>query len=106
MAGVHESTVSRVTSNKYVQTPIGTYPLKFFFSNQLATTEGSSVSSEHVKAEIKELINKENPEKPLSDQAISTSLKKEGIIVARRTVQKYREELGILSSRQRKILDR
>ncbi len=106
MAGVHESTVSRVTSNKYVQTPIGTYPLKFFFSNQLATTEGNSVSSEHVKAEIKELINKENPEKPLSDQAISASLKQKGIIVARRTVQKYREELGILSSRQRKILDR
>ena len=106
MAGVHESTVSRVTSNKYVQTPIGTYPLKFFFSNQLATTEGNSVSSEHVKAEIKELINKENSEKPLSDQTISTSLKKEGIIVARRTVQKYREELGILSSRQRKILNR
>ncbi len=106
MAGVHESTVSRVTSNKYIQTPIGTYPLKFFFSNQLATTEGNSVSSEHVKAEIKELINKENPEKPLSDQAISASLKQKGIIVARRTVQKYREELGILSSRQRKILDR
>lgn len=106
MAGVHESTVSRVTSSKYVQTPIGTYPLKYFFSNQLATTQGDSVSSEHVKAEIKELISKENPKKPLSDQAISTSLKKEGIVVARRTVQKYREELGILSSRQRKNLDR
>ncbi|MCY4402127.1 MAG: RNA polymerase factor sigma-54 [Candidatus Poribacteria bacterium] len=106
MAGVHESTVSRVTSSKYVQTPIGTYPLKFFFSNQLATTHGDSVSSEHVKAEIKELISKENHKKPLSDQAISTSLKKEGIVIARRTVQKYREELGILSSRQRKNLDR
>ncbi len=102
MAGVHESTVSRVTSKKYVQTPIGTYPLKFFFSNQLATTEGSSVSSEQVKAEIHEMIRKENRAKPLSDQAVSLALKKRGIVVARRTVQKYREELGILSSRQRK----
>ena len=102
MAGVHESTVSRVTSNKYVQTPIGTYPLKFFFSNRLATTEGSSVSSEQVKAEIQEMIRKENTAKPLSDQAVSLALKKRGIVVARRTVQKYREELGILSSRQRK----
>ena len=105
ITGVHESTVSRVTSNKYVQTPIGTYPLKFFFSNQLATTQGKSVSSKQVKAEIKELVNKENLEKPLSDQAISAALKKQGIIVARRTVQKYREELGILSSRQRKNLE-
>ena len=104
MAGVHESTVSRVTSNKYVQTPIGTYSLKFFFSNQLATTQGKSVSSEHVKAEIKDLISKENAEKPLSDQAVSISLKEKGIVIARRTVQKYREELGILSSRQRKNL--
>ncbi len=102
MAGVHESTVSRVTSNKYVQTPIGTYPLKFFFSNQLATTQGDSVSAEQVKAALKDVINKENPAKPLSDQAVSVSLKNRGIVVARRTVQKYREELGILSSCQRK----
>lgn len=102
MAGIHESTVSRVTSNKYVQTPLGTYPLKFFFSNQLATTQGDSVSPEQVKAALKDVINKENPAKPLSDQAISASLKKRGMVVARRTVQKYREELGIRSSRQRK----
>lgn len=102
MAEVHESTVSRVTSNKYVQTPIGTYPLKFFFSNQLPTTQGNSVSDKHVKAEIRNIINKENPAKPLSDESISAALKEKGIIVARRTVQKYREELGILSSRQRK----
>ena len=102
MAGVHESTVSRVTSNKYVETPIGTYPLKFFFRNQLATTHGSSVSPEHVKAAIKELIKNEDTTKPLSDQTISNMLKKQGMVVARRTVQKYREELGILSSRQRK----
>ena len=102
MAGVHESTVSRVTSSKYVQTPQGTYPLKFFFSNQLATTHGVSVSAKQVKAVIRELISKEDSIKPLSDQAISNSLKEHGIKVARRTVQKYREELGILASRQRK----
>lgn len=102
MTGVHESTVSRVTSNKYVQTPNGTYPLKFFFSNQIATTEGNSVSTEHVKSEIREMVRKEDPAKPLSDQTMSSLLKERGIIVARRTVQKYREELGILSSRQRK----
>lgn len=102
MAGVHESTVSRVTSSKYVQTPQGTYPLKFFFSNQLTTTHGESVSAKQVKAVIRELISKEDSSKPLSDQAISNSLKDQGIKVARRTVQKYREELGILASRQRK----
>ena len=102
MAGVHESTVSRVTSSKYVETPQGTYPLKFFFSNQLATTHGKSVSAKQVKAIIQELISKEDSAKPLSDQAISDSLKEQGIKVARRTVQKYREELGILASRQRK----
>ena len=102
MAGVHESTVSRVTSNKYVETSIGTYPLKFFFSNKLETTHGNSVSAKHVKAAIMDLISKEDPAKPLSDQAISATLKEKGIVVARRTVQKYREELGILSSRQRK----
>ncbi|MCG9127297.1 RNA polymerase factor sigma-54 [Candidatus Poribacteria bacterium] len=102
MADVHESTVSRVTNNKYVQTSFGTYPLKFFFSNQLATTRGKSVSAKQVKAEIREMINNENQAKPLSDQGVSAALKEKGIIVARRTVQKYREEMGILSSRQRK----
>ena len=102
MAGVHESTVSRVTSSKNVQTPQGTYPLKFFFSNQLATTHGESVSTRQAKADIRDLINKEDASKPLSDQAISDLLKDKGIKVARRTVQKYREELGILASRQRK----
>ncbi len=106
MAGVHESTVSRVTSNKYVETPIGTYPLKFFFRNQLATTQGSSVSPEHVKGAIKGLISNEDTGKPLSDQTISNMLKKQGMVVARRTVQKYREELGILSSRQRKSIEK
>lgn len=105
MAGVHESTVSRVTSNKYVETPIGTFPLKYFFRNQLATTQGTSVSPEHVKAAIKGLISNEDTAKPLSDQTVSSMLKKQGMVVARRTVQKYREELGIQSSRQRKNIE-
>ena len=102
MAGVHESTVSRVTSSKNVQTPQGTYPLKFFFSNQVATTHGESVSATQAKAVIRELVRKEDSSKPLSDQAISDLLKDKGIKVARRTVQKYREELGIPASRYRK----
>ncbi len=102
MAEVHESTVSRVTSNKYVQTPHGIFPLKFFFSNRLDTTHGDTVSTARVKSVIKEIIGSENPAKPLSDEAVSVSLKDRGFVVARRTVQKYRDELGILSSQQRK----
>ena len=99
--GVHESTVSRVTSNKYVQTPHGMYPLRFFFSNELATTQGEAVSAKQVKNLIQEMVNTEAPTKPLSDQAISNALKAEGVILARRTVQKYRDELGIPTSRER-----
>ena len=99
--GIHESTVSRVTSNKYVQTPHGMYPLRFFFSNELATTQGDAVSAKQVKGLIEEMIIGEAPGKPLSDQAISNSLKTKGIRVARRTIQKYRDELGIPTSRER-----
>ena len=99
--GVHESTVSRVTSNKYVQTPHGMYPLRFFFSNELATTQGEAVSAKQVKNLIQEMVNTETPTKPLSDQAISNTLKAKGVILARRTVQKYRDELGIPTSRER-----
>ena len=99
--GVHESTVSRVTSNKYVQTPHGMYPLRFFFSNELTTTQGEAVSAKQVKNLIQEMINAETPTKPLSDQAISNALKVKGVILARRTVQKYRDELGIPTSRER-----
>ena len=99
--GVHESTVSRVTSNKYVQTPHGMYPLRFFFSNELATTQGEAVSAKQVKSLIEEMVNAETPTKPLSDQAISNALKVKGVILARRTVQKYRDELGIPTSRER-----
>ena len=99
--GVHESTVSRVTSNKYVQTPQGMYPLRFFFSNELATTQGEAISAKQVKNLIQEMVDAETPNKPLSDQAISNALKIKGILLARRTVQKYRDELGIPTSRER-----
>ena len=99
--GVHESTVSRVTSNKYVQTAQGMYPLRFFFSNELATTQGEGVSAKQVKNLIQEMVNAEAPVKPLSDQAISNALKAKGVLLARRTVQKYRDELGIPTSRER-----
>lgn len=99
--GIHESTVSRVTSNKYVQTPHGMYPLRFFFSNELATTQGEGVSAKQVKNLIQEMVGTEAPKKPLSDQAISNALKAKGILLARRTVQKYRDELGIPTSRER-----
>lgn len=99
--GIHESTVSRVTSNKYVQTPHGMYPLRFFFSNELSTNEGEGVSAKQVKSLVQEMIREEAPAKPLSDQAISNTLKAKGIRIARRTIQKYRDELGIPTSRAR-----
>ncbi|MFN8389130.1 MAG: RNA polymerase factor sigma-54 [Bdellovibrionota bacterium] len=99
--GMHESTVSRVTTNKYVHTAQGVFELKYFFSSGLRT-DGGEVSSESVKERIRELVSKENPKKPLSDQAIVTVLKAEGIDIARRTVAKYREMLNILSSSRRK----
>ena len=102
--GIHESTVSRVTSNKYVQTPHGMYPLRFFFSNELNTTQGESVSAKQVKNLIQEMVETEVPSKPLSDQAISNTLKAKGILLARRTVQKYRDELGIPTSRERSAI--
>ena len=99
--GIHESTVSRVTSNKYVQTPHGMYPLRFFFSNELSTTRGEAVSAKQVQSLIQEMIRDEMPAKPLSDQVISNILKAKGIQIARRTIQKYRDELGIPTSRKR-----
>ena len=102
MAGVHESTVSRVTSNKYVETPQGIYRLKYFFSGELPTDSGSSVAATTVKEKIKDMIENEDPAKPLSDKAISDALEAQGIHTARRTVAKYREELNILPSPKRK----
>jgi RNA polymerase sigma-54 factor len=99
---MHESTVSRVTTNKYVQTPRGVFELKFFFSSALGTQSGEEVSAKSAKLNIKNIIEKEDPKKPLSDQKIADILEKDGLIIARRTVAKYREQLGILPARHRK----
>lgn len=99
---MHESTVSRVTTNKYVQTPRGVFELKFFFSSALGTQSGEEVSAKSAKLSIKEIIAKEDTKKPLSDQKIADILEKDGLIIARRTVAKYREQLGILPARHRK----
>jgi len=104
--GMHESTVSRVTTNKYVQTPQGLFELKFFFHSGIATGRGEMVSSISVKKMIQDLVAQENLQKPLSDQEITRSLKQGGLSIARRTVAKYREELGILPSHQRKLATR
>ncbi len=101
---MHESTVSRVTTNKYVQTPQGLFELKYFFNSGISTTDGDSVASESVKIRIKEIVSKEDPKKPLSDQKIVQLLKENDIHIARRTVTKYREMLGIGSSTERKRL--
>ena len=99
---MHESTVSRVTNEKFVQTPRGVFPLKFFFSSGLATTSGEDVSARGIKARIQKLVSEEEPKRPLTDQAIVNILREEGIQIARRTVAKYRDQLGILSARMRK----
>jgi RNA polymerase sigma-54 factor len=101
---LHESTVSRVTTNKYMLTPRGLFELKYFFSSYVGTTSGGEASSTAIRAKIKKLIAEENIRKPLSDNAIATLLKDQGIDVARRTVAKYRESLHIPSSSERKVL--
>lgn len=102
--GMHESTVSRVTTNKYVHTPQGLYELKFFFKSKVGSKMGEMVSSEAVRARIREMIDSEDPHKPLSDSQIASLLRKEGMLVARRTVAKYREQMGIAPSSRRKAL--
>jgi RNA polymerase sigma-54 factor len=99
---MHESTVSRVTNEKFVQTPRGVLPLKFFFSSGLSTTAGEDVSARGIKAQIQKLVSDENPKHPLTDQAIVNILKETGVQIARRTVAKYRDQLGVLSARMRK----
>jgi RNA polymerase sigma-54 factor len=102
--GVHESTVSRVTTNKYMRTPLGIFELKYFFNAGVGGKNGGvDIAAESLKCKIKALIDGENPKKPLSDQKIATLLKEKGIVVARRTVAKYRESMDILSSSKRKI---
>jgi RNA polymerase sigma-54 factor len=100
--GMHESTVSRVTTNKYVHTPQGIYELKFFFNSSIARMAGDDIASEAVKDQIRQLIAKEPAEKPYSDQRVVELLREANVDIARRTVAKYREVLGILPSSRRK----
>jgi RNA polymerase sigma-54 factor len=103
--GVHESTISRVTTNKYVHTPVGTFELKYFFNSGISSGDGSGdVASESVKEKIRSLIAKEDHRRPLSDQKLVELLSEDGIEIARRTVAKYRESMNILSSARRKKL--
>ena len=99
--GMHESTVSRVTANKYIHTPRGVFEFRYFFSSHLAGEEGEQ-SSTAVRAKIRKLLSGEDPEKPLSDIQIAQMLSAGGVTVARRTVAKYREALKIPSSSDRK----
>jgi RNA polymerase sigma-54 factor len=99
---MHESTVSRVTNEKFVQTPRGVFPLKYFFSSGLATTSGEDISARSVRDKIQKLVDEENELKPLTDQKIVELLKTNGVKIARRTVAKYRDQLGVLPARMRK----
>jgi RNA polymerase sigma-54 factor len=101
---MHESTVSRVTNEKYVQTPRGLLPLKFFFSSGLSTTTGEDASARSIKAQIQKLVDDEDPKDPLTDQQIVQLFAQRGVKIARRTVAKYRDQLGILPARMRKRL--
>jgi RNA polymerase sigma-54 factor len=101
--GMHESTISRVTTSKYMHTPRGVFEFKYFFSSHLASTDGADQSSTSVRAKIRKLIGSENPSKPLSDSKIAKLLADDGISVARRTVAKYREAMKIASSSERKV---
>ena len=101
---MHESTISRVTSNKYIQTPRGVFELKFFFSSSVKSDDEEDVSSSFVKSLIKEIVAAENVKRPLSDQKIVKILGEKGVHLARRTVAKYREQVSILPSSKRKKL--
>ena len=100
--GIHESTVSRAVSGKYMQCPRGIFEIKFFFTSGVSNEYGEGIASESIKSMIKELVDGENSRKPLSDQAISEYLQKKGIQISRRTVAKYRDEMKILASSKRK----
>ncbi|NPV42690.1 RNA polymerase sigma-54 factor [Koleobacter methoxysyntrophicus] len=102
MIGVHESTVSRATNGKYVQTPRGVYELKFFFTSGIDNVSGNTTSSECVKRMLKDIIADEDPYNPYSDQKIADLFKQKGIVVSRRTIAKYRDELNIPPSTKRK----
>ena len=100
--GMHESTVSRVTTNKYAHTPQGIFELKFFFNSSINRVDGDAIASESVKEKIRRIIQAEDPRRPLSDQRIAEMLRTANIDIARRTVTKYREAMNILSSTKRR----
>ncbi len=100
--GMHESTVSRVTTNKYVHTPLGIFELKYFFTTGLSQVGGDAVASESIRDKIRTLIKNEDPAKPLTDNSIAQTFGKENIKVARRTIAKYREQMGILPVKHRR----
>ena len=100
--GVHETTVGRAVAGKYVRTPQGVFELKFFFTGGLATADGGAISTEAVKEAVAKVIDREDVRRPLSDQAIAERLSADGIRVARRTVAKYREQLGLPPAHKRK----
>jgi RNA polymerase sigma-54 factor len=102
--GMHESTVSRVVTNKYMHTPQGVFEMKYFFHSGISSSYGESVSSVTIKQRIKKIIESEDQRKPLSDSKIVSILQREGLVLARRTIAKYREELKIPTSNQRKVL--
>jgi RNA polymerase sigma-54 factor len=102
--GMHESTVSRVVNNKYMHTPQGVFEMKYFFHSGISSSYGDSVSSVTIKQRIRKIIENEDPRKPLSDSKIVSILQREGLELARRTIAKYREELKISTSNQRKVL--
>ena len=106
IVGMNVATISRVASGKYVQTPLGVFEIKYFFNSGVSTADGEDLSRRVVKNKIQAIISGENPALPLSDQEIANVLKKDGVKLARRTVTKYREELGIKSARFRKQLSR
>ena len=103
--GVHETTISRAIANKYAKTPHGVFPLKHFFNSGFTSDSGETIANRSIKETIEKIIQKEDPKKPISDQAISKELEKEGIKIARRTVAKYREQQGILPTHLRRRFD-
>jgi RNA polymerase sigma-54 factor len=103
VVGVHETTVSRAVSGKYIETPQGVFEMKYFFTAGLETSSGAGVSNTSVKDMIAEIFRGENPAHPMSDQEVLKILQAKGITIARRTIAKYRDELGILPSSQRRV---
>jgi len=101
---LHESTVSRATTQKYIATPLGVFELKYFFSSHVKTQSGEEFSSTAIRAILKKLVAAEDPAHPLSDSKLTALLNELGINVARRTVAKYREGIGVASSSQRKAI--